>query len=94
MAAYRGRPPPLSRRATAIAAVAAAATSADSTSSPHRRRSAESATAILAVSASSGLENCHASGIALATMAGWKLWNTAVTTPAVTAPMGADREAK
>ena len=70
VAAYNGRPPPLSWCATAIAAVAAAATSADSTSSPHRRRSAESATAVLAVSASSGLEKCHASGIALATMSG------------------------
>ncbi len=75
--------------------IAAAATSADATSSPHRRRNAESAMAVLAVSASSGLENCHASGIALATIVRLEaVEHGGDHSPAVTAPIGAEREAK
>ncbi len=64
------------------------------TASPRMRRKAASTAAKRASTRCSGVARSHAPGIAERTSSGLKLKKVAMTTSALTAPIGAAREAK
>ena len=68
--------------------------SEDTTSSPNSRRKAASTAAKRAATSATGVATSQTAGIAACTSSGLKLKKVETTTSAVTAPIGAARDAK
>ena len=92
--AYSGRPSGVSAVVASRASSASSETSGESTASPSSLRRARSALRSRAARISSIVASVHARGMYLATRSGLKFTNVAVVTPGVTAPIGAERDAK